>query len=170
MPRLLRWYRSYCYFKVVLKLSVVGERQNELLFISYTCLYLLHTTPHHVAEVIHGYERLLTVFRKFFAHARTVCTQCVCGWARMWDATLNFGVQHTRALQMLSRVMSHHGRGDHPCPLCDAAPLDAVMSHVLRDHCMELGLGLVTDSEQLLHRFVDLDLTFLAKFRNLYKY
>ena len=92
------------------------------------------------------------------------------GWARMWDATLNFGVQHTRALQMLSRVRSHHGRGDHPCPLCDAAPLDAVMSHVLRDHCMELGLGLVTDSEQLLHRFVDLDLTFLAKFRNLYKY
>ena len=38
------------------------------------------------------------------------------GWARLWDATLNFGVQHTRALQMLSRVMSHHGRGDHLAP------------------------------------------------------
>ena len=45
----------------------------------------------------------------------------------------------------------------------DAAPLDAVMSHVLRDHCVELGLGLVTDSEQLLHRFVDLDLTFFSE-------
>ena len=46
------------------------------------------------------------------------------GWARLWDGTLNFGIQHTRGLQVLSRVMSHHGRGCRPCPLCESAPLE----------------------------------------------
>ncbi len=59
------------------------------------------------------------------------------GWARFWDATLNLGVQHTRGLQMLSRVMSHHGRGNRPCPLCDTAPLESsVMEHLLGAHCV----------------------------------
>ena len=33
------------------------------------------------------------------------------GWARLWDATLDVGGKAVRGLQMLSRVMSHHGRG-----------------------------------------------------------
>ena len=33
------------------------------------------------------------------------------GWARLWDATLDIGGKAVRGLQMLSRVMSHHGRG-----------------------------------------------------------
>ena len=31
------------------------------------------------------------------------------GWARLWDTTLNFGVQHTRGLQMLSYTYSIQG-------------------------------------------------------------
>ncbi len=93
------------------------------------------------------------------------------GWARLWDATLNFGVQHTRGLQMLSRIMSHHGRGNRPCPLCDTAPLESsVMEHLLGAHCVELGLDPGTKSEMVLNWIVELQLVFLAKFRNIYSY
>ncbi len=91
------------------------------------------------------------------------------GWARLWDATLNFGVQHTRGLQMLSRVMSHHGSGNRSCSLCDTAPLESsVMEHLLGAHCMELGLDPGTNSEMVLNRIVELQLTLLAIFRNIY--
>ena len=30
----------------------------------------------------------------------------------------DYGLLHTRGLQLLS----HHGKGNHPCPLCDIAP------------------------------------------------
>ena len=42
------------------------------------------------------------------------------GWSRAWDAALDLGEKSIRGLQYLSRVMSHHGRGNHPCPLCNA--------------------------------------------------
>ena len=45
------------------------------------------------------------------------------GWARLWDAALDFGGKTVRGMQMLTRVMSHHGRGSQPCPLCDDATL-----------------------------------------------
>ncbi len=45
------------------------------------------------------------------------------GWARLWDAVLDFGGKAVRGLQNLSRAMSHHGRGSYPCRLCDVAPL-----------------------------------------------
>ena len=78
------------------------------------------------------------------------------GWVRVWDAALDYGVSHTRGLQLLSRVLSHHGKGNHPCPLpcplCDIAPLeDSVMGHLLSNHCGELGLAQETDWELLLH-------------------
>ena len=30
------------------------------------------------------------------------------GWCNLWDRTLEFGVQHARGLQTISRVMAHH--------------------------------------------------------------
>ena len=73
------------------------------------------------------------------------------GWARLWDAALDYGVSHTRELQLLSRVFSHHGKGNHPCPLCDIAPLeDSVMGHLVANHCGELGLVQETDLELIL--------------------
>ena len=35
------------------------------------------------------------------------------GWAKVWDAALDYEVSHTRGL---SRVLSHHVKGNHPCP------------------------------------------------------
>ena len=70
------------------------------------------------------------------------------GWARLWDAALDYEVSHTRGL---SRVLSHHGKGNHPCPLCDNALLeDSVMGHLLANHCGELGLVQQTDLELII--------------------
>ena len=54
------------------------------------------------------------------------------GWSRIWDATLDLGEKSVRSLQYISRVMSHHGGGDRPCPLSDATPLHSpVLQHLL---------------------------------------
>ena len=44
---------------------------------------------------------------------------------------------------MISRAMSHHGRGDHPCHLWDdiITPEDTVLDHNLSVHCQELHLN-----------------------------
>ena len=38
------------------------------------------------------------------------------GWLRLWDAALDLGLWHTRGLQLMSRLISSHGRGRKPCP------------------------------------------------------
>ena len=91
------------------------------------------------------------------------------GWARLWDAALNYGGKTTRGLQMLSRVMSHHGRGGRPCPLCDVVPLrSSVMVHILGNHREELFLEPGLDGNKLLDQLEDLHLDFLSKLKNLY--
>ena len=63
------------------------------------------------------------------------------GWSNLWDGALNLGVKAVKGLQLLSRAMSHHGHGNHPCPLCDTAPLPAtVLYHLLNDHNSSLFL------------------------------
>ena len=42
---------------------------------------------------------------------------------RLWDHALDLGLKAVVGLQMVSRAMSHHGRGDHPCHLCDDSTL-----------------------------------------------
>ena len=68
-------------------------------------------------------------------------------------------------LQLLSRALSH-GRGNHPCPLCDTAPLETLVMERAVNHFGELGLRQVMNLELLLRRLVDWDITILAKFRN----
>ena len=64
------------------------------------------------------------------------------GWSRMWDATLDLGGKSIKGLQYPSRVMSRHGRGDHPCPLCDVVPLlISLLQHLLEYHNTDLYLG-----------------------------
>ncbi len=41
------------------------------------------------------------------------------GWAKLWEACLSLGGAHTTGLQKLSMAMAHHGRGSHPCLVCD---------------------------------------------------
>ena len=62
------------------------------------------------------------------------------GW-RLWDEALNLGERHTKGLKNLSRVLSHHGRGSKPCPLCDWTPEEEnVFEHIILRHGEELGL------------------------------
>ena len=91
------------------------------------------------------------------------------GWARLWDAALDFGGKTVRGMQMLTRVMSHHGRGSRPCPLCDDATLQSsVLDHILENHRGELFLEPELDTNQLLTSSEQLHLGFVAKYRNLY--
>ena len=74
----------------------------------------------------------------WIAHAQLANTSRI-GWARLWDGALNCGGKAVRGLQMLSRAMSHHGRGSQPCQLCDTAPLQStVLDHILCHHGGEL--------------------------------
>ena len=38
------------------------------------------------------------------------------------DPALDLGWTTVKGLQLLSRALSHHRRGNHPCHLCDVAP------------------------------------------------
>ena len=59
----------------------------------------------------------------------------------LWDEALNLGERHTKCLKNLSRVLSHHGRGSKPCPLCDWTPEEEnVFEHIILRHGEELGL------------------------------
>ena len=61
------------------------------------------------------------------------------GWLRLWDEALNLGERHMKGLKNLSRVLSHHGRGSKPCPLCDWTPEEEnVFEHIILRHGEEL--------------------------------
>ena len=67
------------------------------------------------------------------------------GWAKLWDHTLDLGWKAVQGLKMLSRAMSHHGKGERPCHLCDADtenPLkeETLLDHILTSHHHELHL------------------------------
>ena len=58
------------------------------------------------------------------------------GWLRLW-----VGERHTKGLRNLSRMMSHHGHGSKPCPMCDWMPGERTdFDHVILRHGEELGL------------------------------
>ena len=65
---------------------------------------------------------------------------------------------------MLSRLMSNHGAGQHPCPLCGTSDLTTtVLEHVLLYHGAEMGIKVKTSCEFLKTIFVSP----VAKFRYL---
>ena len=80
------------------------------------------------------------------------------------STALDSGGKAARGMQMLSRIMSHHGRGGRPCPLCDGAALQcSVLDHILDHHGEELFLGPALDANKLLTLLEQLHLDFLAK-------
>ena len=98
-----------------------------------------------------------------------VDTEKSVGWTKLWDVALDLGVKHTRGLRALSRLMSHHGHGVKPCPMCDVpGPLACLLDHVLKDHCeiLQLGNELLT-RESLLILVVDCSISFVTTFRRL---
>ena len=59
------------------------------------------------------------------------------GWAKLWDHTLDLGWKTVQDLKMLSRAMSHHGKGKRPCHLCDTETSleeETLLNHILTRH------------------------------------
>ena len=93
------------------------------------------------------------------------------GWLKLWDTALDLGQRHTRGLQVLSRLMSHHayGRGLKPCPMCDETNLDTpIFDHILCDHGGKLQQDL--SPGQQLTKIVGQDIDFLYRFWNVYHF
>ena len=91
------------------------------------------------------------------------------GWAKLWDKALQLGHRHTRGLQNLTRLLSHHGRGEKPCPLCETlgtTTQGGVLNHVLRDHSTAVGLKM--DVAELLTHLKAADINFVYAFWKLY--
>ena len=56
-------------------------------------------------------------------------------WPRIWVGALEHGGRYTAGLQVLTRLMSHHGRGRRPCPFCEDSDFDVtILEHVLESH------------------------------------
>jgi len=53
------------------------------------------------------------------------------GWAKLWDHFLDLGWKVVLGLQMLSRAMSHHGRGKQPCQLCEVGMISSLNLEIL---------------------------------------
>ena len=92
------------------------------------------------------------------------------GWRNLWDICLSFGEKHSIGLQKLCRIMSHHGRGQYPCPLCENPQLqtDTVLEHVVDCHKNDLNLDKEWNVRVLMKRLTDRNISFLPKFRLLY--
>ena len=92
------------------------------------------------------------------------------GWAKLWDTCLSLGTATITGLQKLSMAMAHHGRGSHPCPLCDMTDLeaDSVLEHITGHHREQLNLEEGCSVGKLMGRLKALNVTFLPKFRKLF--
>ena len=85
-------------------------------------------------------------------------------WPKLWDSALHLGSRHTIGLKNLSKLLVHHGRGLHPCPLCDEQVLSIpIIDHVISAHKGETGLNF--DSvDRLLSLLVDGDIILVSYF------
>ena len=88
------------------------------------------------------------------------------GWCKLWDHALDLGWKTVLGLKMLCRAMSHHGRGEHPCQLCNATLLpedETVLDHILAKHKQYLHLGdSVMDSAELIDLLRNLHVEILS--------
>ena len=90
-------------------------------------------------------------------------------WPKLWDSALHLGSRHTIGLQNLSRLMSHHGRGQHPCPLCDLKdPLTPVIDHFLSKHNGDIHINF-NSTDHLLTLLAEADVCFVYRFWKVFK-
>ena len=87
-------------------------------------------------------------------------------WKLLWEKALDLGLQHTKGLQYLSRLMSHHLKGDKPCPLCTSSGEEiqesTLLAHVLSEHKSVLKINL--NLFDLLQRVTTFDIFFVHSF------
>ena len=93
------------------------------------------------------------------------------GWAKLWDHTLDLGWKVVQGLKMLSRAMSHHGKGERLCYLCEAdtenlVKEETLLDYILTSHNHELHLEQVSllDISNLIVMLSDLHLDILKAF------
>ena len=85
-------------------------------------------------------------------------------WGRLWDGCLSLGEKYTTGLKKLSRLMSHHGRGQHPCPLCEnpqPQTTSSVLEHIVDQHREDLNLDGGCTVEVMMRRLIELNISFL---------
>ena len=87
------------------------------------------------------------------------------GWGKLWDHVLDLGWKAVLGLEMVSRAMSHHGRGERLCHMCDATSLKedsrSVLDHILNVHHQDLHLNPSVNSCELLDMFSNLNIDFI---------
>ena len=121
--------------------------------------------PQGVKDAIH--ERDRTKLTAKCSEKAPMIAEVVRGitWSRLWDSALDLGDKSVKGLQYLSRAMSHHGCGNHPCPLCDTAPLPVtVLDHLLDCHSSSLFLNPTLSSDGLIDLLQQLHLSVLCNF------
>ena len=70
------------------------------------------------------------------------------GWQKLWDELLSCKLRNVEGLKALSRLISHHGRGNKPCPCWENSMTESVLDHVLMKHYMEVGLSVSCDRDR----------------------
>ena len=125
-----------------------------------------------VKKMLHGQDkkRLLERCREKASQIAVVAESI--GWSKLWDMASDLGWKAVMGLQMLSRAMGHHGRGNHPCHLCndEDGPLQiSLLDHILKAHWKELHLGSEMDTERLMDMLSSSQLEVLSKFKDIFK-
>ena len=83
---------------------------------------------------------------------------------RLWDTPVDLGLRYTRGLQVMSRLITSHGQGRKPCPLCDQVNVaTSVLEHMLEQHMNRLNLNEMT----ALQRLISGDIKFVYAFWNM---
>ncbi len=89
------------------------------------------------------------------------------GWSRLCDAALDLGGKSTKVLQFLNRAMSHHGKGNHPYPVCTTSQLQtSVLEHLLECHSSDLHLQQTINCEKLVYVLLNLPMSNFWVVRN----
>ena len=88
-------------------------------------------------------------------------------WPALWDVALHLGSsRHTAGLQHLTRILTHHGHGLKPCPMCDECLMRrSLIDYILDAHGKELELPVLLSTDKLLILTSQWDLNFF-KFIN----
>ena len=80
-------------------------------------------------------------------------------WRATWDSVLQCGSRHTTGLQFLTRILTHHGHGSKPCPLCeDLLHGQELAVHILQEHSSVLILPPSISLDSLLSQIADRDI------------
>ena len=126
-----------------------------------------------------GYSDGLSYMLALCDEADSICLVRECrelNWPNLQVGTsfgitlyIDLGWKTVSGLKLLCRTMSHHGRGEHPCQLCNATLLpenESIQDHILAKHNQYLDLGdSVMDSAELIDLLRNVHVEILSNLR-----